>query len=345
MERTEEGAVARPKAPTKKRAKPRAKAERKREELIALLRQMMLIRRFEEKAAEMYARRKIGGFLHLYIGQEAVGVGAISTLNPSDYVVSHYREHGHALARGLEPGPIMAELFGRYTGVSRGRGGSMHLFDVSRNFMGGYAIVGGHMPLAVGLALASSHLANGRIVLNIFGDGAVNEGEFHESLNLASVWKLPVLFLCENNLYGMGTDVRRVSAEPEIHKRACAYNMPAERVDGMDLLAMREAARRAVDSVRAGKGPFFLEAVTYRFRGHSMADPEFYRAKEEIERWKAQDPVLRFRRYLEDKGLISEDGVRSLEEEVEVTINEAARFADESPEPPLETLHDYVYKE
>lgn len=203
----------------------------------------------------------------------------------------------------------------------------------------------GDLGLAVGLALASSHLANGRIVLNIFGDGAVNEGEFHESLNLASVWKLPVLFLCENNLYGMGTDVRRVSAEPEIHKRACAYNMPAERVDGMDLLAMREAARRAVDSVRAGKGPFFLEAVTYRFRGHSMADPEFYRAKEEIERWKAQDPVLRFRRYLEDKGLISEDGVRSLEEEVEVTINEAARFADESPEPPLETLHDYVYKE
>lgn len=322
-----------------------AKKQPERAELIALLRQMMLIRRFEEKAAEMYARRKIGGFLHLYIGQEAVGVGAISTLSPSDYVVSHYREHGHALARGLEPGPIMAELFGRYTGVSRGRGGSMHLFDVSRNFMGGYAIVGGHMPLAVGLALASSHLANGRIVLNIFGDGAVNEGEFHESLNLASVWKLPVVFLCENNLYGMGTDVRRVSAEPEIHKRACAYNMPAERVDGMDVLAVREAARRAVDSVRAGKGPFFLEAVTYRFRGHSMADPEFYRGKEEIERWKAQDPVLRFRRYLEDKGLVSEDGVRSLEEEVEVTINEAARFADESPEPPLETLHDYVYKE
>ena len=316
-----------------------------RGQFIDLLRQMMLIRRFEEKAAEMYARRKIGGFLHLYIGQEAVGVGAISTLGPSDYIVSHYREHGHALARGLEPGPLMAELFGRATGVSRGRGGSMHLFDVKRGFMGGYAIVGGHMPLAVGLALASSYLKNGRIVLNIFGDGAVNQGEFHESLNLASVWKLPVVFLCENNLYGMGTDVRRVSAEPEIHKRACAYNIPAERVDGMDLLAVREAARRAVDWARGGKGPYFLEAVTYRFRGHSMADPEFYRDKAEVERWKAQDPIVRFRRYLEGEGLISEEEARSLEEGVEAVINEAVRFADESPEPPLEALYEHVYKE
>ena len=316
-----------------------------RGQLIDLLRQMMLIRRFEEKAAEMYARRKIGGFLHLYHGQEAVGVGAISTLGPSDYIVSHYREHGHALARGLEPGPLMAELFGRATGVSRGRGGSMHLFDVKRGFMGGYAIVGGHMPLAVGLALASSYLKNGRIVLNVFGDGAVNQGEFHESLNLASVWKLPVVFLCENNLYGMGTDVRRVSAEPEIHKRACAYNIPAERVDGMDLLAVREAARRAVDWARGGKGPYFLEAVTYRFRGHSMADPEFYRDKAEVERWKAQDPIVGFRRYMEGEGLISEEEAWSLEEGVEAAINEAVRFADESPEPPLEALYEHVYKE
>jgi pyruvate dehydrogenase E1 component alpha subunit len=321
------------------------KKQSDRGQLIDLLRQMMLIRRFEEKAAEMYARRKIGGFLHLYIGQEAVGVGAISTLGPSDYIVSHYREHGHALARGLEPGPLMAELFGRATGVSRGRGGSMHLFDVKRGFMGGYAIVGGHMPLAVGLALASSYLKNGRIVLNVFGDGAVNQGEFHESLNLASVWKLPVVFLCENNLYGMGTDVRRVSAEPEIHKRACAYNIPAERVDGMDLLAVREAARRAVDWARGGKGPYFLEAVTYRFRGHSMADPEFYRDKAEVEHWKAQDPIVRFRRYLEGEGLISEEEARSLEEGVEAVINEAVRFADESPEPPLEALYEHVYKE
>jgi len=328
------------------RARNRAvKKQPDRGQPIDLLRQMMLIRRFEEKAAEMYARRKIGGFLHLYIGQEAVAVGAISTLGPSDYIVSHYREHGHALARGVEPGPLMAELFGRATGVSRGRGGSMHLFDVKRGFMGGYAIVGGHMPLAVGLALASSYLKNGRIVLNIFGDGAVNQGEFHESLNLASVWKLPVVFLCENNLYGMGTDVRRVSAEPEIHKRACGYNIPAERVDGMDLLAVREATRRAVEWARGGNGPYFLEAVTYRFRGHSMADPEFYRDKAEVERWKAQDPILRFRRHLEDEGVIGEEKVRSLEEGVEATINEAVRFADESPEPPLEALYEYVYKE
>ena len=329
----------------KKRTRLAAKAELGREELGELLHKMMLIRRFEEKAAEMYARRKIGGFLHLYIGQEAVAVGAISALAPDDYIVSHYREHGHALARGLEPGRLMAELFGRDTGVSRGRGGSMHLIDASRSFMGGYAIVGGHMPLAVGLALASSRLASGRIVLNVFGDGAVNQGEFHESLNLASVWKLPVLFLCENNLFGMGTDVRRVSAEPEIHKRACGYNMPAEQVDGMDVLAVREAAHRAVDSVRGGNGPFFLEAVTYRFRGHSMADAELYRSKEEVERWKAEGPIIRFRRYLEENSLISEDEARSLEEEVEATINEAARFAEESPEPPLEALHDHVYKE
>jgi pyruvate dehydrogenase E1 component alpha subunit len=312
---------------------------------VDLLRQMMLIRRFEEKAAEMYARRKIGGFLHLYIGQEAVGVGAISTLGPDDYIVSHYREHGHALARGVEPGRIMAELFGRATGVSRGRGGSMHLFDPKRGFMGGYAIVGGHMPLAVGLALASSYLKNGRIVLNIFGDGAVNQGEFHESLNLASVWKLPVFFLCENNLYGMGTDVRRVSAEPEIHKRACAYNIPAERVDGMDLPAVREAARRAVEWVRGGKGPYFLEAVTYRFRGHSMADPEFYRDKDEVQRWKAQDPIVRFRRHLEEEGLISEEEAASLQEEVETAINDAVRFAEESPEPAVESLYEHLYKE
>ena len=306
---------------------------------------MMLIRRFEEKAAEMYARRKIGGFLHLYIGQEAVGVGAISTLGPSDYIVSHYREHGHALARGLEPGRSHGRALwprdGREPGPRR-----LHApLRPKRGFMGGYAIVGGHMPLAVGLALASSYLKNGRIVLNIFGDGAVNQGEFHESLNLASVWKLPVVFLCENNLYGMGTDVRRVSAEPEIHKRACAYNIPAERVDGMELLAVREAARRAVEWARGGKGPYFLEAVTYRFRGHSMADPEFYRDKAEVERWKAQDPILRFRRYLEGEGLISEEEVRSLEEGVEATINEAVRFADESPEPPPEALYEYVYKE
>src|SRR3990170_4472597 len=294
--------------------------------LTEMLRQMMLIRRFEEKAAEMYARRKIGGFLHLYIGQEAVAVGAIAALRDDDYVVSHYREHGHALARGLEPNRLMAELFGKDTGVSRGKGGSMHLFDASRHFMGGYAIVGGNMPLAVGLALASAHLKNGRVALNIFGDGAVNQGEFHESLNLAAVWKLPVVFLCENNLYGMGTDVRRVSAEPEPHKRACGYNMPAEQVDGQDVLAVREAALRAVEWARSSKGPYFLEAVTYRFRGHSMADPELYRDKAEVEQWKARDPILILRAHMEGQGLLSEKERLALEAEVEATVNEASRF-------------------
>jgi len=306
---------------------------------------MMLIRRFEEKAAEMYARRKIGGFLHLYIGQEAVAVGAISVLGEDDYIVSHYREHGHALARGLDPRRVMAELFGRAAGVSRGRGGSMHLFDVSKNFMGGYAIVGGHMPIAVGLALASACLKNGRVTLNVFGDGAVNQGEFHEALNLASVWKLPVVFLCENNLFGMGTDVRRVSAEPEPHKRACGYNMPAEQVDGQDMLAVREAARQAVDWAREGKGPYFLEAVTYRFRGHSMADPELYRDKSDVEPWKARDPITLFRRKLEAKGLLTAADFEAMQAEADRAADEAVRFADESPEPDLNALYENVYKE
>jgi pyruvate dehydrogenase E1 component alpha subunit len=332
------------KAATKARAKGRTGKD-KGDELRELLRQMMLIRRFEEKAAEMYARRKIGGFLHLYIGQEAIAVGAIDTLQEDDYIVSHYREHGHALARGLDPRRIMAELFGRDTGVSRGRGGSMHLFDLSKSFMGGYAIVAGHMPIAVGLALASACLKNGRIVLNIFGDGAVNQGEFHESLNLASVWKLPVVFLCENNLYGMGTDVRRVSAEPEPHKRACGYDMPAEQVDGQDVLAVRDAARQAVDWVRAGKGPYFLEAVTYRFRGHSMADPELYRKKTEVEHWKERDPIAILRRKLEADRLLTAADFDAIQGEVDRVAEEAVRFADESPEPGLDALYENVYKE
>lgn len=306
---------------------------------------MMLVRRFEEKAAEMYARGRIGGFLHLYIGQEAVAVGAIACVGPEDYIVSHYRDHGHALARGVEPGPIMAELFGKSTGVSKGRGGSMHLFDVSKNFMGGYAIVGGHLPLACGLALASKHLRNGRIVLCFLGDGAVNQGEFHESLNLAGVWRLPVVFLCENNLYGMGTNVRRVSAEPEIYKRACAYNLPSEQADGMDVLAVRKAVQKAVQHVREGKGPYFLEAVTYRFRGHSMADPELYRSKEEVQQWKGRDPISRFQRELEERGILDKGTLEKLENEVEETVREAQRFAEESPDPDLASLHQHVYKE
>ena len=327
-------------------AKARAKQEAGApEELLGLLRQMMLIRRFEEKAAEMYARGRIAGFLHLYIGQEAVAVGAEAAIGPDDHVVSHYRDHGQALARGLDPKAIMAELFGRTTGVSKGRGGSMHLFDVSRHFMGGYAIVGGHMPLSCGLALASKQLKNNRIVLCFFGDGAVNEGEFHEALNLAGVWSLPVIWLCENNQYGMGTEIRRVSAETEVYRRACAYNIPAEQVDGMDVLAVRDALRKAVQHTRQGKGPYFVEAVTYRFRGHSMADPEFYRTKEEVQQWRARDPIPLFERRLRDWGLIDDTGIKRREDEVETVVNEAERFAEESPAPDVSTLYDNVYKE
>lgn len=310
-----------------------------------ILRQMLLIRRFEEKAAEAYARQKIRGFLHLYIGQEAVAVGALRAATPDDYVVSHYREHGHALARGCDPRAVMAELYAKETGVSRGRGGSMHLFDVSRRFMGGYAIVGGHLPLACGLAFASKRLGGGNIVFTFFGDGSVNGGEFHESLNLASVWKLPVLFLCENNLYAMGTDSRKVSAEPEVWKRALAYHMPAERVDGMDVLAVMEATRRAADRVRSGGGPAFIEAMTYRYRGHSMADPEFYRSKQEVEEYKKSDPIRRFHDTMLTAGLLDDGAFGRIAGEIEEIVQGAARFADESPEPRVEDLYRYVYKE
>jgi len=316
-----------------------------RSQRIDLLRQMMLIRRFEEKSAEMYAKQRIAGFLHLYTGQEAVAAGAIAALRDDDYVVTHYRDHGHALARGLEPGRVMAELFGRDTGVSRGKGGSMHLFDAEHNFMGGYAIVAGHMPLACGLALASQQLRKNRITLCIFGDGAVNEGEFHEALNLAAVWKLPVVFLCENNFYGMGTDIRRVSAVIEVYKRAAAYAIPAEQVDGMDVLAMYEATQRAAERARSGEGPVFLEAITYRFRGHSMADPEFYRKKDELEQWRARDPIVSFRALLTQDGAIDDATFDRLQADVEDVVNEAVRFAEESPKPPPEALYQDVYRE
>jgi pyruvate dehydrogenase E1 component alpha subunit len=311
----------------------------------ALLQTMLNIRRFEEKAAEMYARGKIHGFLHLYIGQEAVATGAIAALRPDDYLVTHYREHGHALARGLDPKGVMAELFGKATGVVGGRGGSMHIFDVSKSFMGGYAIVAGHMPLACGLALAEQYKGTDRIAVNFIGDGAVNEGEFHEALNLAAVWRLPVLFICENNLYGMGTDIRRVSAVTEVYKRADAYAIPAEQVDGMDVIAMFEATARAAHRVRSGEGPVFLEAICYRFRGHSMADPEFYRHKDEVERWRTLDPIHRLRDQMLVDGALSDDEFARMQQVAEEIANEAARFADESPEPSLDTLYEHVYKE
>jgi pyruvate dehydrogenase E1 component alpha subunit len=311
----------------------------------ALLETMIRIRRFEEKAAEMYARGRIKGFLHLYIGEEAVGTGAISALRPNDYIVSHYREHGHALARGLDPNRVMAELCGRETGVSGGRGGSMHLFDVEKSFMGGYAIVAGHMPLACGLALAEQYKGTDRIVVNFIGDGAVNEGEFHEALNLASVWKLPVLFINENNLYGMGTDVRRVSAVVEIYKRADAYAMPAEQVDGMDVLEMFSTVSRLAHRVRAGEGPAFLEAICYRFRGHSMADAEHYRSKQEVEQWRILDPIRRLSEQMIAEGAIQQSDIDGMQARADEMADAAAHFAEQSAPPALDTLYRYVYKE
>jgi pyruvate dehydrogenase E1 component alpha subunit len=313
------------------------------EQTVGLLHKMMEIRRFEEKAAEMYARGKIHGFLHLYIGQEGVATGAIAALRPDDYVVAHYREHGHALARGIDPKRIMAELYGKETGVTGGRGGSMHLFDPSKSFMGGYAIVAGHMPLACGLALGEQYKGTERIATNFMGDGAVNEGEFHEALNLAAVWKLPVLFICENNFYGMGTAVQRVSATIEVYKRAEAYGIHAEQVDGMDVLAMHEAVSRLAQQVRSGEGPAFLEAICYRFRGHSMSDPEFYRKKEEIDRWRALDPIEQLKRRLLADGVITEDVVAKIQQEVDTMATEAADFAEQSAFPPADSLMRDIY--
>jgi pyruvate dehydrogenase E1 component alpha subunit len=311
--------------------------------LLDFYRQMVTIRRLEEKAAELYTQGKIGGFLHLYIGEEAVAVGVISALSPQDQIVTHYRDHGHAIARGVDPKVIMAELCGKVTGSSKGKGGSMHLFDASKNFFGGYAIVGGMLPIAVGLGLASQYRGEDRLALCIFGDGAVNQGEFWESLNLAALWKLPVLFLLENNGYGMGTAVERATALKEIHKAAEVYGIPSAVVDGMDVLAVREAAQKAVTYIRETGGPFFLEAICYRFRGHSMADPLEYRGKAEEERWRRRDPINSFRHKMESQKKVTSAEFAQIDQEVEKAIEEAVQFAEESPFPPAEALYDNIY--
>lgn len=312
-----------------------------------LLTDMILIRRFEEKAAEAYALGKIGGFLHLSIGEEAVAAGATSALRPDDYVISTYREHGHCLAKGSDPKRVMAELFGRRDGLSKGKGGSMHLFDKSANFLGGHAIVGAHLPLAAGVAFAIKYRGGDQVIVCYFGDGAVAEGEFHESLNLAALWKLPVLYVCENNRYAMGTSLERALAETEIWKFGRAYNIPCEPVDGMDVLAVRETVARAVARARAEKTPSLIEARTYRFRGHSMRDPAgaVYRTKDEVEREKLRDPILLFRGRVLREGALGEADVRAIEKDVNDRIDEAVAFADGSPEPPLEWLHTDIFKE
>lgn len=311
--------------------------------LIAMYRQMVLIRKFEERSAGFYREGKVGGFLHLYIGEEAVGVGAIAALQPQDYIVTHYRDHGHAIARGLDPQRLMAELLGRATGVAEGKGGSMHLADIEKGFWGGYGIVGGHIALATGLALSSQYLGEDRVTMAIYGEGATNIGYFHEALNMASLWKLPMLHLCENNEYGMGTAVGRASAVTSMAEKACAYNMPAVRVDGMDVLQMYEATQRALEHIRAGKGPYFIEAMCYRFEGHSMGDPQRYRAKEEVEQHKLHDPIVAFGKYLEGEGVLDENGLEQVDREVAQEVEAIAAFADSSPAPSPEALYEHVY--
>jgi pyruvate dehydrogenase E1 component alpha subunit len=305
---------------------------------LELLRQMVLIRRFEEKAAELYTVGKIRGFLHLYIGEEAVAVGAMQALTPEDNVVATYREHGQALARGIPPGAVMAEMYGKANGCSRGRGGSMHLFDVGRRFHGGHAIVGGGLPVAVGLALADAMQSRAAVTACFFGDGAVAEGAFAESLNLAALWRLPVLFLCENNLYAMGTALARHQAQTDIVRKAEAAGVPGEAVDGMDVLAVEAAARRGVEAVRGGRGPRLLEAHTYRFRAHSMYDPDLYRPRDEIERWKTSDPIVRFSAALRARGLLGDADVAALEAAVAAEVDAAVTEAEAGPWEPVEDL-------
>ncbi|HEU5262309.1 MAG TPA: pyruvate dehydrogenase (acetyl-transferring) E1 component subunit alpha [Gemmatimonadales bacterium] len=309
-----------------------------RQHAFALLRAMLLIRRFEEKAAELYSAGKIRGFLHLYIGEEAIAVGALQALASDDAIVATYREHGHALARGIPPGAVMAEMYGKANGCSRGRGGSMHLFDVSRRFYGGYAIVGGGLPIAVGLALADKLQGRSRVTACFFGDGAVAEGEFHESLNLAALWHLPALFLCENNRYAMGTALERHQSQTDLRLKAESYRLPAEQVDGMDVFAVETATRRAAQAVRRGDGPYFLEFLTYRFRAHSMYDAELYRTKEEVARWKQRDPIPAFETRLRESGLLRDADVARLEREVDAEIAAAVATAEAGPWEPVDDL-------
>jgi len=315
------------------------------EHQLDLLRTMLLIRRFEEKSAELYSAGKIRGFLHLYIGQEAVATGVMQALTPEDAIVATYREHGHALARGVPAGAIMAEMYGRANGCSRGRGGSMHLFDLGRRFYGGYAIVGGGLPVAVGLALADRLQQRRRVTACFFGDGAVAEGEFHEALNLAALWELPVLFLCENNLYAMGTALGRHQAQTDIARKAEGYNVASGVVDGMDVLAVEAAARRAADRVRRDGRPYLLELRTYRFRAHSMYDPDLYRSAEEVERWKQRDPLLLLRARLEAQGALSAERLAALEREVAAAVAAAVAEAEAGAPEPVEHLLDDVYTE
>ena len=313
--------------------------------LLEWYRQMVLIRRFEQRSAELYQLGKIGGFLHLYIGQEAVAVGSIAARQEGDHVITAYRDHGHSLAVGTDAKLVMAELLGKETGVSKGRGGSMHLANVERQYWGGYAIVGGHLPLGVGIALAEQYKGTANAVLCYFGDGASNIGYFHESMNLAGVWDLPIVFILENNQYGMGTSTGRSSAAASMLDRAPAYGMVGKVVDGMDVLDVYAATRDALSAIRAGEGPQFLEVITYRFEGHSMGDPLRYRSKDEVAKWREEDPIGILVRHMTGEYQIAQNQLDKIDESVEEEIAEAVQFAEESPKPALDTLFDNIYVE
>jgi pyruvate dehydrogenase E1 component alpha subunit len=307
-----------------------------------LLEQMILVRRFEERCVQLYSEAKIRGFLHVYIGEEAVATGVSAVLRPDDAVVATYREHGHALLKGVPADSIMAEMFGKASGCSGGRGGSMHLFHADTRFYGGNAIVGGGLPLATGLALADRMQDRDRVTVCFFGEGAMAEGEFHESINLAALWRLPVLFVCENNLYAMGTALARSESQTDLTSKAASYGVATWTVDGMDVLAVEEAATAAVEQIRAGDGPCFIEAKTFRFRAHSMYDPDRYRTKDEVEEWKARGPVVTFTQRLLSAGLLEQAQLDEMEERVAATVEDAVAFADSAPLEPVDTLTRFV---
>ena len=317
----------------------------KKDEQLDLYYQMVLIRHIEEKAMELYQQGKVGGFLHLYIGQEAVSTGLVAARQPQDRVITAYRDHGVALNCGIPANEVMAELMGKATGVSKGKGGSMHMASPEHNMWGGHAIVGGHLPIAAGLALGDQYAGNNSVTICMFGDGATNIGFFHEALNLSKVWKLPVLWVCENNKYGMGTSVERASAVSEIRQKAEGYQIPNKRIEGMDVMTVYEEAKKAIEQVRSGDGPYLLEVVTYRYMGHSMGDPERYREKQEVEKWRKNDPIGIFRRNLLSKKTAAAKALDEIEERALQDAEKAVEFGEASPEPAPEALFENVYVE
>ena len=314
-----------------------------RDEAFALYRQMLLIRRFEERCAQLYVEGRIGGFLHLYIGQEAVGVGAMSVMRPDDYLIAYYRDHGYALARGADPRLLLAELCGKFTGISRGKGGSMHFYDVPRGNFGGDGIVGGHLPLAAGMGYGIRLRNTDQVCLCFVGDGAVNEGAFHEALNVSALWDLPVVYIIENNRYGMGTSIDRASSVKDLYQRASAYGIPRREINGMDLLAVRNAVTEAIDRARTEKRPTLLEAETYRYRGHSMSDPGKYRTKEEVEEMMKSDPILLWGKRLMEQERFSQADLDAVDKEVLGQMEETVAFVEASPDPPVESMYEDVY--